>query len=208
MYIYERIRKMNITQPIRSKDDLKKLRNYYIDKHPNKRNYLLIVMALNTALRISDVLNLRWSDVYDIHVMDFKTHIIIEEKKTGKKARVYINDTLKSALSIYLDECLSKRKFMAAVINRYIFTGQKSANRSISRVQAFRIITKAADESNIKQQVSCHSLRKTFGYQAWKQGVSPALLTNIYNHSSYKVTVRYLGIEQDDRDEAFRNIKL
>ena len=97
---------------------------------------------------------------------------------------------------------------MTEVINKYIFTGQKSANKPISRVQAFRIISKAADECNIKQPVSCHSLRKTFGYQAWKQGISPALLTNIYNHSSYKVTVRYLGIEQNDRDEAFRNIKL
>lgn len=199
---------MNTTQPIRSKEDLKNIKKYYLKECPNKRNYLLIVLALNTALRISDVLNLRWSDVYDIHLMDYKAHIIIEEQKTGKKAYIFINNMLKSALSMYLDEVLGKRKFIASIIDRYIFTGQKSESRPISRIQAFRIINKAAEACNIKQPVSCHSLRKTFGYQAWKQGVSPALLTNIYNHSSYKVTVRYLGIEQDDRDEVFRNIKL
>ena len=56
--------------------------------------------------------------------------------------------------------------------------------------------------------VSCHSLRKTFGYHAWRQGVPPVLLMNIYNHSSFQVTKRYLGIEQDDRDRIFKNIEL
>ena len=50
--------------------------------------------------------------------------------------------------------------------------------------------------------------RSTFGYHAWKQGTPPALLMNIYNHSSYQITKRYLGIEQDDRDDVFKNISL
>ena len=53
-----------------------------------------------------------------------------------------------------------------------------------------------------------HNMRKTFGYQAWKQGVQPALLMSIYNHSSYEITKRYLGITQDERDEVFMNVLL
>ena len=75
-------------------------------------------------------------------------------------------------------------------------------------VQAFRIIKKVAAYYNIPGVICCHSLRKTFGYHAWQQGVQPAMLVSIYNHSSYEVTKRYLGIEQDDRDKIFQEIIL
>ncbi|MBR1477101.1 MAG: tyrosine-type recombinase/integrase [Lachnospiraceae bacterium] len=78
----------------------------------------------------------------------------------------------------------------------------------ISRYQAYRIIRGAAEALHMENIVSPHSLRKTFGYHAWKQGIQPAMLMDIYNHSSYKITKRYLGINQDDRDNVFKNIQL
>lgn len=199
---------MKTTQPIRSFDDLEKMKKYYLFTHPNKRNYALIIAGLNTALRISDILKLRWEDVYNVDTMDFRQHIDISEKKTGKDTSICINNNLREALYMYMSDKVKKGSAIQELIKQYIFNGQKSPDRPISRVQAFRIISKAAKECNIEHSVSCHSLRKTFGYHAWKQGISPALITSIYNHSSYKVTIRYLCIEQDDRDEAFRNIRL
>ena len=61
---------------------------------------------------------------------------------------------------------------------------------------------------NIRKYIDYHTLRKTFGYQAWKQGVQPALLMSIYNHSSYEITKRYLGISQDERDQVFMSVVL
>ena len=57
-------------------------------------------------------------------------------------------------------------------------------------------------------QNNCHSMRKTFGYYAWKYGTQPAVLMDIYNHSSYEITKRYLGIKQDDKDSVFLSINL
>ena len=85
---------------------------------------------------------------------------------------------------------------------------QKNRDMPISRYQAFRIIKKAATDTNLPEHISCHSLRKTFGYHAWKNGTPPALLMDIFNHSSYQITKRYLCIEQDDKDNVFFQINL
>lgn len=49
---------MGTTQPIRKEDELYSFRMYYADEKPNVRNYTLIVLGLNTALRIGDLLSL------------------------------------------------------------------------------------------------------------------------------------------------------
>lgn len=199
---------MKITQPIRDTVELKKIKKYYREMKPNKRNYLLIICGLNTALRISDILKLRWKDVYNENLLSFKSHIDIKEQKTGKKTIVFINNNLKEALASFLKDIIAKKGKLCAVMEQFIFLGQKSIDKPISRIQAFRIISEAAKKCLLSHKVSCHSLRKTFGYHAWKRGVSPALLTSIYNHSSYKITTRYLGIDQDDRDEVFELVNL
>ena len=199
---------MKITQPIRDIAELKKIKRYYREVKPNKRNSLLVVCGLNTALRISDILKLRWKDVYNENLLSFKSHIDVREQKTGKKTTVFINKNLKEAFASFLKDIIAKKGKLCEVMEQFIFLGQKSNDKPISRIQAFRIISEAAKKCLLSHKVSCHSLRKTFGYHAWKKGVSPALLTSIYNHSSYKITTRYLGIDQDDRDEVFELVNL
>ncbi|MFR2010419.1 MAG: tyrosine-type recombinase/integrase [Christensenellales bacterium] len=199
---------MKTTQPVRDIVELKKIKKYYREVKPNKRNFLLIICGLNTALRISDILKLRWKDVYNENLLSFKSHIDVKEQKTGKKTTVFINNNLKEALASFLKDIIAKKGKLCDVMEQFIFLGQKSTDKPISRIQAFRIISEAAKKCLLSHKVSCHSLRKTFGYHAWKKGVSPALLTSIYNHSSYKITTRYLGIEQDDRDEVFELVNL
>ena len=90
----------------------------------------------------------------------------------------------------------------------WLFGSQIQGERPLSRFQAFRIIKRAAAFAGADTNISCHSLRKTFGYHAWKQGTPPALLMAIYNHSSYQITKRYLCIDQDDKDEVYSKIRL
>jgi len=53
-----------------------------------------------------------------------------------------------------------------------------------------------------------HSLRKTFGYHQIKRGTNITLLMNMFNHSSEIVTLRYIGITQDDMDAAVQALNL
>lgn len=196
---------MNSADPIKKVRDLSKLKNYYREIQPNPRNELLIILGLNTALRISDILALKWQDVYDFERKEYRNHIHIVEQKTGKTAQIYMNHNVLEALHSYKSYLKQKKRY--AGNNSFLFS-HSNKNEPISRVQAFRIIKKAVDYYNLSGVISCHSLRKTFGYHAWKQGASPVVLVNVFNHSSYQVTKRYLGIEQEDKDKIFQKIKL
>lgn len=194
---------MNTAQPIKDLTDLEHFKHYYIDIEPNMRNYVLLTLGLNTALRISDLLSLRWSDVYDFSGGQICSHITLVESKTQKKTSIYINRNIHQALESYKGflEC---RQGISP--EQYLFGGQCGNEKPISRSQAWRIIKKDAEYYHIAGVISPHSLRKTFGYHAWKHGISPAMLMEVFNHSSFYITKRYLGIGQDDRDEVFRDV--
>ena len=182
---------MSATQPIRNKHQVRELAEYYL-KRGEPRNHLLIVMGVHTALRISDLLRVKWEDVYDFDCQRFRESVAVTEKKTGKSKLIALNKSIIAALSI----CLS-----AAKCGEYLIKSRKGG--AISRIQAYRLIRAAAEALGFRSRVSCHSLRKTFGYHAWKSGISPAVIMEIYNHSNFAVTRRYLGICQDDKNEAY-----
>ena len=185
------------TEPIRSKKQLQEIADHWL-KQGNFRNYVLIVLGVCTALRISDLLRLTWGDVYDYSGGKFRPHITLTEKKTGKEKTVALSKQAVAAL----------KKLFPNSKGNYIFASRRKSGNAISRVQAWRIIRAAALAVKATGRIACHSLRKTFGYFAWQAGVLPVMLMDIFNHSSFEVTRRYLGISQDDRDKIYLNLTL
>lgn len=193
---------MSKTQPIRETHQLTELKEYYLTVCPNPRNYTLITLGLNTALRIGDILKITWGMVYDFERKKYRSHLLLTEQKTHKETMIALNHTAIAALDAY------RQSQRPASENLYLFAGQKNKSAPISRQQAYRIIKKAADHAHLTEHISCHSLRKTFGYHAWKNGTPPALLMDIFNHSSYQITKRYLCIDQEDKDHVFCQLNL
>lgn len=72
---------MSKTPPIRSTTQLNQFKKYYQEIIPEKCNYALIILGFNTALRISDILQLRVSDVWDWQKQSFKRHLEVMENK-------------------------------------------------------------------------------------------------------------------------------
>ncbi len=191
---------MATTQPIRDKKQVKEILQYY---HRKKqwRNYVLIALGLYTALRISDLLTLTWDSVYDFHGKQFRSHICITEKKTGKAKAIALNAEALEILRQYF--CVYKQ----VEKDNFLFASKRKFKTPISRIQAWRIIREAAEAVGLEGTISCHSLRKTFGYHAWKTGAPPVVIMDIFNHSSFEITRRYLGICQDDRDTVYNKMQ-
>ena len=131
---------------------------------------------------------------FHIGVDKFCTHITVTEHKTGKVRTIALNKQALYALRLYFPH----RK------GAFIFASNRKGDKAISRVQAWRIIHGAVVALEIVGKIACHSLRKTSGYHTCVAGkVSPAIVMEIYRHSSYAVTRRYLGIRQDELDEVY-----
>ncbi|AND86360.1 tyrosine-type recombinase/integrase (plasmid) [Clostridium tyrobutyricum] len=192
---------MERVEPIRSVKKINDLKKYLLGSG-NMRNYTLVVLGLNSALRVSDILNLKWGDVFDFEENRFKTHVYVKEKKTGKNKKFLLNQNATGAI------LKLKRKLGHINILDYIFKSREGQNKPITRYMAIKIIKSSCEAVGIKEHIGCHSLRKTFGYHSWKKGVPIPILMELYNHSNQSITKLYLGISQDDIDDVYRLIEL
>ena len=171
---------MEFVQPIRSKEDIERMKNALAKT--GTRNRLLFCLGINTGLRVSDILGLR---VADVRNNDF---VWIKEQKTGKQRKVRIS-AVRDDINAYIQGMKD---------DEYLFASRKGDGH-ITRVQAYRILNAAAAECGL-DEIGTHTMRKTFGYWHYKQYRDVALLQKLFNHSSPSITLRYIGIEQDEID--------
>jgi integrase len=181
---------MELVQPIRDKELINKFKGELLKS--GFRDYMLFVIGINTGLRISDILELRVTDVKG------RTHISITEKKTKKNKRFLINSMLRQEIDRYIEGMTE---------NEYLFKSQKGENKPISRIQAYRILNNVANKLAM-EEIGTHTLRKTFGYWHYQQNKDVAILQDIFNHSAPSVTLRYIGITDDNKDATIQNFYL
>lgn len=177
-------------EPIKSREDLAKIEKYLFAT--NKRNYVIWELGLNSGLRVSDIVGLNVSDVVN------KTHISIIEKKTGKQKSFYINNKLKKILAEY-----TKGK----KLDSPLFLGKRNRKR-LDRSEVHRFIKKACEINNIEAHVATHTMRRTFGYHHYQKFKDVVILQKIFNHSSARITLMYIGVEQDEIDFSYKNFEL
>ena len=82
---------MNFVDPIRSRKKIAQIKNL-LRGRGQSRNLLLFTVGINTALRISDLLQLEVGDFVD-EGGQVKRRFWLREEKRGKRQEVIINDS-------------------------------------------------------------------------------------------------------------------
>lgn len=182
---------MQYVQPIRDKKKIEEIKA--ILKENGTRDLLLFSMGINTGLRISDLLNLKVIDVKG------KSHVEIKEQKTGKLKRF----PLLGNLQLLIDEYVRNKDCF-----EYLFKSRNGKNKPITRVMAYMIINVACKACGIQDNIGTHTLRKTFGYHHYQTFKDVAILQSLFNHSSPSITLRYIGITQDEIEQTLQQFEL
>lgn len=201
------VKKAEEVQPIKKKKDVKKLVTYL--KATNLRNYAIVVVGMNVLLRAGDLLSLKWNDVLE-EDKSFKRKTWITEEKTDKPREVRLNGNCIEALTTYKDS------LRHVDMNEYIFPSRKvnkDGEKKLDVKALHKIIKDTCKELNIKGNFGTHTLRKTGAYHIYTDNIAtnPAILAyvqKILNHSSQATTLRYIGIEAEEIDDIFDNLKL
>ncbi|NWK11332.1 site-specific integrase [Clostridium cadaveris] len=179
---------MNTVEPIRDWDLLLDIEDYLKDK--NERDYVWFMSGIFLGRRISDILPLKVRDVKN------KDFIYIREKKTGKEARLPINEELKE---IYREYCKGKKDY------EYLFRS-RGKNKPITRQRVWQILNDVAREFEYKDKIGCHTLRKTFGYWLYQDTKDAVAIQDMLNQSDISITKRYIGVTQDTNDSIMKGM--
>ena len=109
--------------------------------------------------------------------------------------------------------CSHYRIHLLTIRSPSVFKSRKGNNIPITRQQAYRILNSAAEDLGIVErnnkgiivsgEIGTHTLRKTFGYHAYRNGVALELLMDIFNHSTPAMTLRYIGITERQKQEVY-----
>ena len=195
---------MNFVEPIRDRKKIAQIKNQLRGQR-QYRDLLLFVIGINTALRISDLLELRIEHFLDDN-QKIRHRFWIKEQKRGKRQEVVVNNSIREVL----EEYLTAYPAITLDRNHFIFFNSKanSFKQPIRRGQAWKVITSICQQVGLRGNFGTHSLRKTWGYHARMQGVDLALIMHKLNHESIAYTKRYLGITDDELQAVSKRLNL
>lgn len=188
--------------PIRDIKDVHKMQQYFLDNN-QQRNYLMLTLGISFALRAGDLLNLTIENVF-YQNGTARPYVELYEDKTNKRNKIKINKTCKEALEKYFAD-LPDPVFNSDPLFPSREKDQYGFKKPLTLRQFNNILKKAADECNVEDHISTHSMRKTYAYQSMKANGNNQetlyALQYAFNHSDIRTTMRYTGMQADKADK-------
>ena len=163
-------------------------------KEKGDKYYLMFRIGINVGLRVSDIISLKVGSIRA------KAHVTIIEKKTGKTKRFLIPNSLQKEIAEFI-------KTNNLEDEDFLIQSRKGDNQPISRVQAYRVLNETAKQIGL-DEIGTHTMRKTFGYHHYQTNKDIAILQEIFNHSAPSITLRYIGITDDMKDQSLKGFDL
>ena len=159
-----------------------------------ERNKLIIEMFYATGVRVSELVNIKLSDI------DFSEKTIRIHGKGNKERFVFYGEYCEEALNLYINNL--RRKLVDKNNNEFLFLnkyGGKISDRSIRN-----IINTIIKETSIKMNIHPHTLRHTFATHLLSQGIDLKSVQFLLGHENLSSTEIYTHVT----DEMLRNVYL
>ena len=187
-------------------DDVKKLFDYF-EENELWQYQLMFSLQVFMGRRAGDTLALTWEDFFNPATGDFYENTEIQEQKTGKIATPKIAEPCRNYIRSYIEHTgvdPSENNYGNPV---FLQTSGNYKGRVV-KVDSYRkVLKKAGEEVGIGYNIGTHSARKFFGMMCMNLHPNDPrrmeVVQKIFNHSSAKITLRYIGLEKEHIDQYY-----
>ena len=172
-----------------------------------RRNYTVFQVGKATLLRVSDVIALKKSDVFDEDGQIMKNAYIVD-RKTKKQNTLYLRP-VENDLLVYQNWLMRfqmKNPNLNVYDSKWLFPSFENPENHIAAHTYYGIMSKVGDLLGLNY-LGTHTMRKTGAYRVYEQSNhNIGLVMKLLNHSSEAVTLNYLGLDQESRERILDNI--
>jgi integrase/recombinase XerD len=151
------------------------------------RNYAIIETLYSCGLRVSELTNLRFSDLF------FDEGFIRVQGKGSKQRLVPISETAILKINNYLLH--RSRQTVKREYEDVLFLSSRGS--AISRVTVFYYIRQYAEAAGIKKEISPHVFRHSFATHLLERGANIRVIQEMLGHEKITTTEIYTHIDRN-----------
>jgi integrase/recombinase XerD len=152
------------------------------------RNKAMIEVLYGCGLRVSELINLRISD------LNIAAEFIKATGKGSKERLIPIGRVALKYIEIYLSEVRVHVNIKKG-FEDYIFLNRSGTR--ISRISVFTIIKALAEKSGLKKSISPHTFRHSFATHLIEGGADLRVVQEMLGHTSITTTEIYTHLDRD-----------
>lgn len=156
-----------------------------LSKWEGQRNKAIIELLFSCGLRVSELVNLKFNDVFE------REKFLRIVGKGDKERLVPISESALHEIKLWLyDRNLMKIK---PGEQDYVFLNRRGAH--LTRTMILIMIKRTAEEAGITKTVSPHTLRHSFATELLKGGADLRAIQEMLGHENIKTTQIYTHID-------------
>lgn len=195
-------------EPIRDQRDIERIEDmlFALGTPHGNRMFAMFETGIYLGMRIGDMLQLKVGDIRGKDYYKFIPQKTDEYKnKLNYKAKEVVV-TIPPELRNMVNHMYKGQPDSAPLFpSRQRRPGSKEF-LPITRKTAFEDMRIIAGMAKLPYRIGCHTLRKTFGYQVYKQRKDIAWLQKWFQHSDPATTLIYIGISDDEKKAVTDNM--
>jgi integrase/recombinase XerD len=158
-----------------------------LSKTESHRNKAIIETLYSCGLRVSELVNLRFSDLF------FEEGFIRVIGKGNKERLVPVSPTVEKEIGIYNDH-VRRHQTIKPGNENVVFLNRRGAQ--LTRVMIFTIIKDLAEAAGLKKSVSPHTFRHSFATHMIEGGANLRAVQEMLGHESITTTEIYTHLDQ------------
>ncbi|MGA3557935.1 site-specific integrase [Lactiplantibacillus plantarum] len=189
-----------VVLPTKDSNVLKEVQDTLLNNFKaGRRNYTVFQVGKATLLRVSDVMRLKQTDIFNPDG-SIKQNAFIHDRKTGKPNTLYLKP-VQTELLLYRQWLLDHK-----LSSEWLFPSIQHPDCHITEKQFYKIMSKVGDLLGINY-LGTHTMRKTGAYRVYTQSnYNIGLVMHLLNHSSESMTLAYLGLDQASTENMLNQI--